>query len=153
MASFAMTSQLSSIAVNRGVGIKAPRASAAKARVATRVQAVSRQRVVTLLPNLLGFHFGGAPPRHGTENSGTLTRPRPLQSHPSQAAATPQVNIAVGGNPASRIRAHPRHSRHFPVPALSGNKSAIPLDSCCHLFPLIAHVKNPTTVARVNRTT
>lgn len=47
-----MASQLSSVTANRGVAVKAPRAIASKARVATRVQAV---RPPTRPPAHLGF--------------------------------------------------------------------------------------------------
>ena len=68
-----MASQLSSVTATRGVAVKAPRATASKARVATRVQAVSPP---TQPPAHLGFLVNG----HASASNPTpvATRDHPL---------------------------------------------------------------------------
>lgn len=157
---FSMASQLSSIPANRGVAVNAPRTNALKARVVTRVQAVSYHFVLRVgggrvekKPQKLTLRvylFGGKP------NNETSPSPPALPSFPRQQVAAPQqVNIAVSGAPHienPRVVFGILHVHTLPTPSASTPKckklqfllTSIRSSSFTRLPPSPKNEPNPT---------
>jgi hypothetical protein len=125
-----MAYQLSSATATRGVAVKAPRATAPKARVATRVQAVRPPLPLpsgggdpdawkTWIPRRLGVAFAD---RDVDDTAGELT---PITALPSFAGRRPAAGQHRGACshprafPRARARPPPARSRTIPGPTIA----------------------------------